>query len=273
MMTRSFSCLQYFQQLTSLIIKKGVVGNLADICGLLNYLPQVKDISICFPTNDSDRVEFSTQANGDIMMQGLESNLSFLTMDAQNSTSAMTATNIPRSRAITYPNIQSMHLHGYKISTLNQRDDMSHFQKFSNLKCLFISFSGNVDAANTFNVMDKTMLNFIRKKIPSYEITMHSVQQADECQYLDLYCNAIKNSSQDSTSDSKKSRLHMLYVDEDESLFDNGRVDFKFEKKRESNVSTMYIHGGFKINIDTRLSKVQSLLGCPNDVVTEVFLK
>lgn len=79
-LTVDYSCLQGFQQLTSLTIREGVVANLAESCGLLDYLHQLEEITIYFPTFN-------------------------------NSTTTVAATD-----STSYPKIHSMHLDGYNIS-------------------------------------------------------------------------------------------------------------------------------------------------------------
>lgn len=80
MISGSYKNLQGFQQLTSLTIREGVVANLAESCGLLDYLHQLEEITIYFPTFN-------------------------------NSTTTVAATD-----STSYPKIHSMHLDGYNIS-------------------------------------------------------------------------------------------------------------------------------------------------------------
>lgn len=155
--TGSYSCLQNFQQLTSLTIREGVVHNIADCCGLLDYSPQVEEATIYFPTFNNE------------------------------------ATAAAAACYNTYPKIHSMHLYGYNILSLNQREDMLYMERFSNLNNLYVCLPKTVGTAKIYDLVDKTVLDYIHRKIPSYKSHYTLDRMRMNCQYLDLYCNGMKN--------------------------------------------------------------------------------
>lgn len=165
----NYNCLQGFQQLTSLTIEKGVPGNLADCCGLLDYLPHLEEISVYFSNNSNDAaVEVSAAETG----------------------------------TATCPNIRSMTLDGYNIFSpvLIQQNDTLLMQRFSNLQYLKITLPEGLNITRNYHLADSAMIAYIQQEIPSFDITMYTGEAADECQYLDLYCAGIQKKGGNDTT-------------------------------------------------------------------------
>lgn len=240
MISGSYKNLQGFQQLTLLTIKEGVVHNLGDCCNLFNYLPQLAEATVYF----------------------------------NNSTN--TATEAAATGSITYPKIRSMNLNRINtFSPLNQQDDLLHIKRFTNLSHLNITLPKTDGAAKIQDLVDNKMLDYIQREIPSYDITMYTDKEVDECQYLDLCCNRIQKIRGDM---GKNNPTFRLCIDFDDEPLNYNQIIFKNNNEKETSAAANF-DGEIQYAIrpgggtgSTELSKVQNLLQRLNDIITEIFL-
>lgn len=128
------------------------------------------------------------------------------------------------------------------------------------------------------------MFDYIHQVIASYEITIYADEHDDECNYMDLYSNGLKNiqhNTRKNSNDSSNSyRLNIFFYDEE----DAENADFNelsriiYKKESVDYVSAANINGeifyyiGCAFDPLTRVSKVQRILRHRNDLITEVAL-
>lgn len=254
---RGYFQLQGFQQLKILTIREGVVNGIADTCQVMNYLPRVNKMTVYFSSYNNNST--SSVANNNKQQELL----SLTTTSAQSTVTAAT-----------YSKIDSLRLYEYNIFSLNQRDDLLYIKKFINLNYLYVSLSSS--CIGTADVLDPTVLEYIHRVIPSYEITVYAGLDDDERVLMDLYCNGPKNNDP-----KNKFRLHLVFDDaddEDDNNANYSKISF-IKKKNDQKSSTdtvdgyLYCYIGAGGDWNRKIAKAQKLLCYQNDHFTEILIE
>lgn len=160
---------------------------------------------------------------------------------------------------------------------------MLHLKRFDNFNYLYICLP---KTANINDIVDDTVLGYVHKAIQSYETVVMSDFDSTiyECQYLDLYCNGLKNCQDNTGSNGLTSRLHIPFLEYEPSSKANGEyhthniITFVKNKDMKDSSAVGAMDGEIHCSIGAKpyllggTAKARSLLRCEKDLMTEISI-